>query len=65
MMIDTGASYYDVVLLKPFLDANHVIARIGKVVPRFSDAPGMTVAAARATALTLGPLRVSLDRSRR
>jgi len=38
-MIDTGASDYDFVLLKPFIDANHVTGRIGKVTPRFSDAP--------------------------
>jgi hypothetical protein len=59
LMIDTGASYYDFALLKPFIDANHVTWRIGKVTPRFSDATGMSVSAARATALAIGPFQVS------
>jgi len=58
LTIDTGASYYDVVLLRPFIDANRVMERIGPVVPRFSDTAGMTIAAARATALTVGPFEV-------
>jgi hypothetical protein len=57
-MVDTGASYYDVVLLKPFLDANRVIERIGPTVPRFSDTPGMALSAARATAFTLGSFEI-------
>ena len=58
LMVDTGASYYDVVLLKPFIDANRVTDRIGAVVPRVSDTVGMTIAAARATGVTVGPFEV-------
>jgi membrane-associated protease RseP (regulator of RpoE activity) len=58
LMIDTGASYYDLVLLKPFVDANRVSDRIGAVVPRFSDSPGMTIAAGRALAVILGPFEI-------
>jgi hypothetical protein len=58
LTVDTGASYYDVVLLKPFMDANRVTERIGAVVPRFSDNAGMTIAAARATTVTVGPFDV-------
>jgi hypothetical protein len=58
LMVDTGASYYDVVLLKPFIDANRVTDRIGTVVPRVSDTAGMTITAARATAVTVGPFEV-------
>jgi PDZ domain-containing protein len=59
LMVDTGASYYDVVLLKPFILANRVTERIGAVVPRVSDTAGMTIAAARATAVTVGPFEVA------
>jgi membrane-associated protease RseP (regulator of RpoE activity) len=58
LMVDTGASYYDVVLLKPFILANRVTDRIGAVVPRVSDTGGMTIVAARATAVTVGPFEV-------
>jgi hypothetical protein len=59
LMIDTGASYYDLVLLKPFVDANRVSDRIGTVMPRFSDSSGMTIEAGRASAVTLGPFAVT------
>lgn len=59
LMVDTGASYYDVVLLRPFVDANRIAQRIGTTVPRFSDTPGMSLSAARATALTVGPFQVA------
>ena len=59
LMIDTGASYYDLVLLKPFVDANRVGDRIGAVLPRFSDSPGMTIGAGRASAVTLGPFEIT------
>ena len=59
LMVDTGALYYDVVLLRPFVDANRVTQRIGPTVPRFSDTPGMTLSAARATALSVGPFRIA------
>ena len=56
LMVDTGASYYDVVLLKPFIDANRVTDRVGTIVSRFSDTPGMTVSAARASGVSIGPI---------
>jgi PDZ domain len=58
LIVDTGASYYDVVLLKPFIDANRVTDRVGTIVPRFSDTPGMTIGAARAAAVSIGPFDV-------
>jgi PDZ domain-containing protein len=58
LIVDTGASYYDVVLLKPFIDANHVADRVGTLVSRFSDAPGMTIGAARAPSISVGPFDV-------
>jgi hypothetical protein len=58
LTVDTGASYYDVVLLKPFIDGNRVSERIGTIVPRFSDTPGMMIAAARAAAVTVGSFEV-------
>jgi hypothetical protein len=59
LMVDTGASYYDLVLLKPFIEAHDVTQRVGTVVPRFSDTGGMTITATRARALTVGPFEVS------
>ena len=58
LIVDTGASYYDVVLLKPFIDAHRVTDRVGAIVARFSDTPGMTINAARATALSVGTFDV-------
>jgi membrane-associated protease RseP (regulator of RpoE activity) len=59
LMVDTGASYYDVVLLKPFVDAHQVARHVGTVVPRFSDTRGMTITAARAPAVTVGPYEIN------
>jgi hypothetical protein len=59
VMIDTGASYYDLVLLKPFVDANRVSDRIATVVPRFSDSPGMTIVAGHPSAVMLGPFEIT------
>lgn len=53
-MVDTGAGYYSAVLMKPFVDANRVSERIGAVVPRVSDTPGLVIAASRATGMTVG-----------
>jgi PDZ domain len=58
LIVDTGASYYDVVLLKPFINANRVTDRVGTIVSRFSDTPGMTIGAARATSVSVGPFDV-------
>jgi hypothetical protein len=58
LMIDTGASYYDVVLMKPFIDANRVLERIGRTVPRFTGSPGMLLTAARASAVAVGPFEI-------
>jgi len=59
LMVDTGASYYDLVLLKPFVDAHQVLDHVGTVVPRFSDSSGMRITAARAAAVTIGPFEIS------
>jgi hypothetical protein len=59
LMVDTGASYYDLVLLKPFIDTNHLMNRIGTMVPRFSDTPGMAITATRTTTLSVGPFEIS------
>jgi hypothetical protein len=59
LIVDTGASYYDLVLLKPFLDSNQLTTRIRTMVPRFSDTPGMMIAATRATTLSVGPFEIS------
>jgi hypothetical protein len=59
LMVDTGASYYDLVLLKPFIESHHLANRIGTMVPRFSDTPGMTITATRAATLSVGPFEIS------
>ena len=59
LMVDTGASYYDLVLLKPVIDSNHLASRIGTMVPRYSDTPGMTITATRAATLSVGPFEIS------
>ena len=58
LMVDTGASYYDVVLLKPFIDAHAVTDHLKPVVSRFTDTPGMQLSAARAAALAVGPFEI-------
>jgi hypothetical protein len=58
LMLDTGAAYYDVVLLKPFIDANRITDRIGAVVPRVSDTAGMSIAAARGATVSVGSFDV-------
>lgn len=57
-MVDTGCGYYSAALTKPFVDANRVSERIGRVVPQVSDTPGLVIAASRPSALTVGRFKV-------
>ena len=58
-MVDTGGGYYTVVMTKPFIDAHHVQERTGTVVSQVSDTPGLVLAAARPTAVTVGPFEIT------
>jgi PDZ domain-containing protein/aspartyl protease len=58
LMVDTGAGYFSAVLLKNVLDENRVRERVGTVVSQWSDTPGMTIEAARPSALTVGPFEI-------
>ena len=47
------------VLMKPFIDANRVLSRVGTVVAQVSDHPGMALAAARLAAVSVGPFEIA------
>src|SRR5207245_878161 len=59
LILDTGASSYSAVLMKPFIDVHSILSRAGRVVPEVSHTPGLLLSAARGGSLTLGAALVS------
>lgn len=58
-VLDTGAGYYASVVTRAFIDAHQLLTRVGPVRDRVSDMPGLTLAAARPAALSVGALEMS------
>jgi hypothetical protein len=54
LILDTGASYYGVVLMKRFVDEQEVRRRTGRVVAQASHTPGLALSATRLPSLRIG-----------
>jgi hypothetical protein len=59
LLLDTGGGTYSAVLMKPFIDANRVLSRVGTVVTQVADHPGLALAAARLAAVNVGPFEIA------
>jgi hypothetical protein len=58
LILDTGTSSYAAVLVKPFIDANGVLTRVGDVVTETTHTPGLMLSAARIRGIALGGVRI-------
>ena len=59
LILDTGASTYSAVLMKPFIDANSILMRAGRVVAETSHTSGLKLSSARILELRLGSAAIA------